>query len=62
MRVSILSTNRVSQKRSRRFEAARVPPLAWECLGGVILFCTVIPYLLNSWALARTHAGNPPKS
>ncbi len=42
----------------RRFEAAGVPPLAWECLGGVILFCTVIPYLLNSWALARTHASH----
>jgi drug/metabolite transporter (DMT)-like permease len=24
----------------------------------VILFCTVIPYLLNSWALARTHASH----
>ena len=24
----------------------------------MILFCTVIPYLLNSWALARTHASH----
>jgi drug/metabolite transporter (DMT)-like permease len=24
----------------------------------VILFCTVLPYLLNSWALARTHASH----
>ena len=40
----------------RRFEPARVPPLAWACLAGVIVLCTVIPYLLNSWALARTHA------
>jgi drug/metabolite transporter (DMT)-like permease len=39
-----------------RFEPARVPPLAWGCLAGVIVLCTVIPYLLNSWALARTHA------
>lgn len=39
-----------------RFEPARVGPIAWACLGAVILLCTVIPYLLNSWALARTHA------
>ncbi len=39
-----------------RFEPSRVPPIAWACLAAVILFCTVIPYLLNSWALARTHA------
>jgi drug/metabolite transporter (DMT)-like permease len=38
------------------FEPARVTPLAWACLAAVILFCTVIPYLLNAWALARTHA------
>lgn len=41
-----------------RFEHARVPPLAWACLAAVILLCTVIPYLLNSWALARTHASH----
>ena len=40
----------------RRFEQEKVTGLAWACLGAVILFCTVIPYLLNSWALARTHA------
>lgn len=40
----------------RRFDPARVTPAAWACLAGVILFCTVFPYLLNSWALARTHA------
>ena len=40
----------------RRFSFARTPPLAWACLAAVILLCTVIPYLLNSWALARTHA------
>lgn len=42
----------------RRFQASRVTPLAWSCLGAVILLCTVIPYLLNSWALARTHASH----
>ncbi len=40
----------------RRFEPARVSAVAWMCLAGVILLCTVIPYLLNSWALARTQA------
>ena len=39
-----------------RFEPSRVPPIAWACLAAVIVLCTVIPYLLNSWALARTHA------
>jgi drug/metabolite transporter (DMT)-like permease len=39
-----------------RFEPARVAPIAWVCLAGVIVLCTVIPYLLNSWALARTAA------
>lgn len=41
-----------------RFAPARVPALAWLCLGAVIVFCTAIPYLLNSWALARTHASH----
>src|SRR5262249_18299094 len=40
----------------RRFDARAVPPRAWACLAGVVVFCTVVPYLLNSWALARTHA------
>jgi drug/metabolite transporter (DMT)-like permease len=39
-----------------RFDAAAVSPLSWACLGGVVVLCTVVPYLLNSWALARTHA------
>jgi drug/metabolite transporter (DMT)-like permease len=39
-----------------RFSPAKVSPIAWWSLGAVIVFCTVIPYLLNSWALARTHA------
>jgi drug/metabolite transporter (DMT)-like permease len=41
-----------------RFRPADVPALAWACLSGVIVFCTVLPYLLNSWALARTHASH----
>ncbi|MEP6993613.1 MAG: DMT family transporter, partial [Acidobacteriota bacterium] len=40
----------------RLFAPAGVPALAWFSLAGVILLCTVIPYLLNSWALARTEA------
>jgi len=41
-----------------RFEPGRVPSSAWLSLAGVILFCTVIPYLLNAWALARTRASH----
>ena len=41
-----------------RFDPASVSPLAWGCLAGVVVFCTVVPYLLNSWALARTHASH----
>jgi drug/metabolite transporter (DMT)-like permease len=39
-----------------RFQPSLVPPSAWACLAAVIVLCTVIPYLLNAWALARTHA------
>ena len=39
-----------------RFSPARVSPTAWWSLAAVIVFCTVIPYHLNSWALARTPA------
>ena len=39
-----------------RFDPRAVTPLAWSCLAGVVVCCTVLPYLLNSWALARTHA------
>jgi drug/metabolite transporter (DMT)-like permease len=42
----------------RRFEPSRVTSLAWGSLVAVILFCTVFPYLANSWALARTHASH----
>jgi drug/metabolite transporter (DMT)-like permease len=41
-----------------RFDARRVAPLSWACLAAVIVFCTVIPYLLNSWALARADASH----
>jgi drug/metabolite transporter (DMT)-like permease len=41
-----------------RFAPSRVPAVAWACVGAVIVFCTAIPYLLNSWALARTHASH----
>lgn len=40
----------------RRFDPRAVSALAWSCLAGVVVFCTVLPYLLNSWALARTRA------
>jgi drug/metabolite transporter (DMT)-like permease len=35
-----------------------VPLGAWACVLAVIVLCTAIPYLLNSWALARTHASH----
>jgi drug/metabolite transporter (DMT)-like permease len=39
-----------------RFSPASVLPAAWWSLGAIVVFCTVIPYALNSWALARTKA------
>jgi drug/metabolite transporter (DMT)-like permease len=39
-----------------RFSPAPVPALAWACLAGIVAFSTVLPYLWNSWALARTTA------
>jgi drug/metabolite transporter (DMT)-like permease len=41
-----------------RFSPASVPARAWLAFAGVILIGTVIPYLLNAWALARTHASH----
>jgi len=41
-----------------RFAPGHVSPLGWASLAGVILLCTVIPYLLNAWALARVHASH----
>ncbi len=31
-------------------------PLSWASLAGIVVVCTVVPYALNSWALARTGA------
>jgi len=39
-----------------RMNFSRVTSLAWACLGAVILFSSVAAYMLNAWALARTHA------
>ena len=39
-----------------RMNFARVTPLAWVCLAAVIVFASVAAYVLNAWALARTHA------
>ncbi len=39
-----------------RFSGAHVSPVGWTSLAAVIVFCTVLPYFWNSWALARTHA------
>jgi drug/metabolite transporter (DMT)-like permease len=39
-----------------RFSPRAVTPGSWASLAGIVLFCTVIPYALNSWALAHTGA------
>lgn len=39
-----------------RFAPASVTPLAWWSLAAIVVLSTVLPYLLNSWALARTEA------
>lgn len=39
-----------------RFSPKEVTPTAWWSLVAIVIFCTVIPYALNSWALARTKA------
>ena len=41
-----------------RMNWSAVTPGAWACVLAVIVLCTAIPYLLNSWALARTHASH----
>lgn len=41
-----------------RLDVRAIPALAWACVLAVIVLCTAIPYLLNSWALARTHASH----
>ncbi len=39
-----------------RFSPASVPPVSWAGVGAIVVFSTVLPYLCNSWALARTEA------
>ena len=39
-----------------RFHPAGVTAKSWWALSGVVLFPSVLSYLLNSWALARTEA------
>jgi drug/metabolite transporter (DMT)-like permease len=39
-----------------RMRFSRVTPTAWACLAAVIVFASVAAYVLNAWALARTHA------
>lgn len=46
----------VSAPSLMEFTPRAVTPLSWGSLAAVVLFCTVLPYLLNSWALARTKA------
>ncbi|HKB69833.1 MAG TPA: DMT family transporter [Thermoanaerobaculia bacterium] len=39
-----------------RMRFSRVTETAWLCLAAVIVFASVAAYMLNAWALARTHA------
>lgn len=39
-----------------RFRPSAVDPVAWWSLGAIVVFGTVLPYLWNAWALARTQA------
>ena len=39
-----------------QFSPARVPAGAWAGVAAIVVLCTVLPYLWNSWALARTEA------
>ncbi len=39
-----------------RFTPAAVSPRSWWALAGIVVLCSVLPYLSNSWALARTEA------
>ncbi|MGH9442544.1 MAG: DMT family transporter [Thermoanaerobaculia bacterium] len=41
-----------------RMRFSRVPLVAWICLAAVIVFASVLAYVLNAWALARTHASH----
>ena len=37
-----------------RMDFGRVTPVAWVCLAAVVVFASVLAYVLNAWALART--------
>jgi drug/metabolite transporter (DMT)-like permease len=39
-----------------RMDFGAVTATAWVCLAAVVLLPSVVAYLLNAWALARTHA------
>ncbi|MEO8431983.1 MAG: DMT family transporter [Acidobacteriota bacterium] len=39
-----------------RFTPAAVSARAWWALAGIVVVCSVLPYIWNSWALARTSA------
>jgi drug/metabolite transporter (DMT)-like permease len=39
-----------------RMQFSRVTPTAWVCLAFVIVFASVVGYVLNAWALGRTEA------
>lgn len=39
-----------------RFAPSAVSARSWWSLAGIVAFCSVLPYLWNSWALARTEA------
>ena len=39
-----------------RFSPASVTAVSWWSLAGIVVFASVLPYLWNSWALARTEA------
>ena len=38
------------------FNPSAVSAASWASFAGVVVFCTVLPYFLNSWALARAEA------
>jgi drug/metabolite transporter (DMT)-like permease len=38
------------------FSPSAVTPGSWASFAGVVVLCTVVPYALNSWALAHTGA------
>ena len=46
----------VATPSSHGFSPSSVAPIAWWSLTAIVVISTVLPYLLNSWALARTHA------